>query len=343
MAELYPEIAPLRDLRQILQDFQALRELPIGRDNRNRTNYWPFSTSTGRNCPRGSEFLFALAAWTRGLIRPEPSQALVHLDYCNQEFAIAGYLSGDSAMVAAYESGRDPYLELGCRIGMTTPGATKKTHPAERKVLKIASLATIYGQQAEGLAHRIGWPVPQAHRLLEDIWRTYPRLKRWLEGAVDYAVLRGELHTCFGWRVLNHPETKITTLMNFLVQAHAAEMMRWACGLAVDRGLQACCPIHDAMLLGESLDRAEDLKAAATRAMQDASAIVLDGPRLAVDAEAILWPNRFQDDDGWDTWRQIMEMVGPIEGEDTRAELRGVPVRNCGRFSPDPCGIAAPV
>jgi hypothetical protein len=100
--------------------------------------------------------------------------------------------------------------------------------------------------------------------------------------------------------------------MNFPIQAHAAEMLRWACSLATDRGLLVNCPVHDALLVEGPLDEVEDFVAAARLAMEDASAIVLDGPRLGTDSKVIRWPDRFRDDDGWETWSRITEMVGPI-------------------------------
>jgi hypothetical protein len=312
MATVYPDVRSLLDLRKALGEFRAVRALPIGRDGRNRASLWPFSSSTGRNAPSGGEFIFSLAAWVRGLIRPGPGRALAYLDYRSQEYAIAAYLSGDPAMIAAYESGRDPYLELGRHIGMVPADATRKSHPEARKVLKAVVLGTQYGQGAVGLAGQLGWPVPRARRLLDETWTAYPRLRRWLEGAVDCAMLRGRLHTCFGWEVLTHPETKMTSLMNFPIQAHAAEMLRWACSLATDRGLLVNCPIHDALLVEGPLDDVEGLVSAADRAMGDAASIVLDGPRLGTDSKVVPWPDRFRDDDGWGTWCRIAGMVGPL-------------------------------
>jgi hypothetical protein len=145
------------------------------------------------------------------------------------------------------------------------------------------------------------------------MWAAYPRLRRWLDGAVDCAMLRGRLHTCFGWEVLTHPETKATSLMNFPIQAHAAEMLRWASSLATDSGLMVNCPIHDALLVEGPLDDVEGFVSAAGLAMGDAAGIVLDGPRLDTDVKVTRWPDRFRDDDGWETWCRITKMVGPLK------------------------------
>jgi hypothetical protein len=97
--------------------------------------------------------------------------------------------------------------------------------------------------------------------------------------------------------------------MNFSIQGHAAEMLRWACSLAVDRGLQVDAPNHDALLLEGAADDTEDVIFEGRRAMGDATSIILGGPRLDVDMKVIQWPDRFQDADGWETWCRIMAMI----------------------------------
>jgi hypothetical protein len=313
MARAHSDARSFRDLRKIQGELRALRDLPIGRDGRNRCSLWPFSTSTGRNAPSGKEFILNLAAWCRGLIRPGTDRAIAYLDYRAQEYAIAAYLSGDPAMIRAYESGRDPYLEFGRQIGLVPDDATRESRPRERKLLKEAVLGTQYGQGALGLARKIGWPESRARLLLAEVWGTYPLLRRWLEGAVSHATAFGRLHTCFGWEVIHHTQSRVTTLMNWPIQSHAAEMLRWACGLAIDRGLTVIAPLHDAILIEGPSDTIDHLAREAERAMGDAASIVLGGPRLATDPKVTRWPDRFQDETGWATWCRIIQLVESLK------------------------------
>jgi DNA polymerase I-like protein with 3'-5' exonuclease and polymerase domains len=48
--------------------------------------------------------------WLRGLIKPSPGHAVAYIDWSQQEIGIAGALSGDQALQAAYRSG-DCYLD----------------------------------------------------------------------------------------------------------------------------------------------------------------------------------------------------------------------------------------
>ena len=55
------------------------------------------------------------------------------------------------------------------------------------------------------------------------------------------------------------------SLRNFPMQANGAEMLRLACCLATERGIEVCAPVHDAVLICAPLDRLEDDVAAHAR------------------------------------------------------------------------------
>ena len=81
-----------------------LNDLAVGSDGRNRTMLSAFRARTGRNQPSNSKFIFGPSVWIRGLIKPPPGQGTAYVDWSQQEFAIAAYLSGDFNMIVAYKS-----------------------------------------------------------------------------------------------------------------------------------------------------------------------------------------------------------------------------------------------
>lgn len=137
LVALYPELASLRELRALLGQTR-LHNLPLGPDGRNRCSLRPFWTKTGRNGPRGSEFIFSMSCWLRGLIRPPEGRALVYADYASQEIAVSAAIFGDEALWQAYESG-DVYWDFAIRSGLAPPGATRETHADVRDRCKICS------------------------------------------------------------------------------------------------------------------------------------------------------------------------------------------------------------
>ena len=53
----------------------------------------------------------------------------------------------------------------------------------------------------------------------------------------------------FGWRLIVGTDVNIRTIQNFPMQAHGAEMLRLACCLATEKGVEVVAPIHDALLI----------------------------------------------------------------------------------------------
>lgn len=127
MAVTYPQIEPLRQLRQTLSKMM-LTNITVGPDARNRCVLSAYGGSngagTGRCTPSSAKFIFGLPSWTRGLIKPTEGHALIYADWSAQEFGIAAAFSKDQAMITAYESG-DPYLWHAKQVGAVPPGATR--------------------------------------------------------------------------------------------------------------------------------------------------------------------------------------------------------------------------
>jgi len=86
--------------------------------------------------------------------------------------------------------------------------------------------------------------------------------------------------------------------------------MRIASILAVERGLQLCAPIHDALLIEAPLDRIASDVARLKECMSEASEAVLgDGKVCRVDADIVRYPDRYMDEHGQEMWDQIMGLL----------------------------------
>jgi len=308
MAKAYPAISPLRELRSALSELR-LNDLAVGHDGRNRTILSAFRSRSGRNQPSNAKSIFGPSVWLRGLIKPPPDCAVAYIDWSQQEFGIAGALSGDTAMQEAYRSG-DPYLTFAKQAKAVPDNATKASHPGPRELFKQCVLATQYGMEAESLAARIGQPPIVARDLLRMHRETYSRFWAWSDAALDHAMLRGSLYTVFGWHVHVGQISNPRSLRNFPMQANGAEMLRLACCLAVERGVEICAPVHDAVLIcapeqGLGAD-VETMRAA----MAEASRIVLGGFELGTDVEITRWPDRYMDKRGSVMWERVMGLIG---------------------------------
>ena len=303
MAKAYPRVAPIRELRHSLGKLR-LNDLAVGNDGRNRCLLSAFRARTGRNQPSNSRFIFGPSCWLRGLIKPERDRAVAYIDYSQQEFAIAAALAGDHSMMEAYRSG-DPYLTFAKQAGAAPANATKQSHGEIRSQFKVCALAVQYGQGAKSLAATLGRPEVYARELIYKHQQTYPRYWRWSRAVVDHAMLHGWLQTVFGWRVHVGREANPRSLANFPVQGNGAEMLRLACCLVTEAGINVCAPVHDAVLIEGPTDEIEALVAKTQRLMAQASKIILDGFSVQTDAEIIRYPNRYMDGRGKQMWDAV--------------------------------------
>jgi DNA polymerase I len=318
MSKAYPAVAPLRELRSALSELR-LDGLTVGCDGRNRCLLSPFRARSGRNQPSNSKFIFGPSVWLRGLIKPPEGYGVAYVDWEQQEFGIAAALSGDQAMQAAYRSG-DPYLAFAKQAGAASEGATKETHSEIRELFKACALGVQYGMGAETLATRLGRPPCLARDLLRLHCNTYPTFWRWSDAAIDNAILSRSLPTVFGWRVHVGPDTNPRSLRNFPMQGNGSEMLRLACCLATEDGLEVCAPVHDAVLIAAPLDRLEADVARMRAAMAEASRVVLADFELRTEAKIIRWPERYMDPRGERMWNAVWSLIEEIEAVDVAAE-----------------------
>jgi hypothetical protein len=297
MAELYPELEDLRQLKHALEKLK-LREIIVGSDGYTRCWLNPNGSRTGRNQPSNSKFIFGPAIWVRDyLIQPKPGWVIIYIDYEAEEVGIGGALSGDLAMQEDYLSG-DFYLAFGKRAGLLPARARAQTHTRERDRLKICVLATQYGQKYRSLAERLNQPDIVARELLRLHHKVYHRFWRWLENRVNRAVLTNEQETVFGWKHRFKERPKPNSVSNFFMQANASEVLRLACCLGTEGGISICAPVHDAVLMQAPLDRFEEDVARMRAYMAEASRIVLNGFVLRTEAHVFQYPEHYSDPKG---------------------------------------------
>jgi len=249
---------------------------------------------------------------------------LAYIDWSQQELGIAAALSGDEALRSAYIDG-DPYLDFAYRAGLAPAGATKATHAKVREICKACCLGVLYGMGKDALAVSAGVGLPVAADLLRLHRESYPVFWRWRAAAVDHAMLTGQIHATFGWRLHVGADTNPRTIANFPMQANGAEMLRIAACMADEAGVALCGPVHDALLVEAPSSAIAEAVKAGSSSMKDASRLVLDGFALRTEAEVVHYPQRFSDPRGTKTWQTIVELLFEL---DLEAASKALGVRN---------------
>ena len=211
MALAVPAVKPLADLYTMLNAFKTLK-VPVGPDERVRTEVRVCGTKTGRNTASTAEYPFNLAPWLRQLLRPTPGTALVSCDYAAEEFQIAAALSQDPVMLQAYRSG-DPYVAFARHVGAIPPTGDKISHPEIRAKYKRTVLAASYGMTANGLAPWLQVSEAEADALLAQHRAAFQVFWQWsIETALQAKLVRRIETRWGGWPLLTRPYTSLRTL-----------------------------------------------------------------------------------------------------------------------------------
>jgi DNA polymerase I len=307
MAKVCPAVLPIYELEASLAVMRA-EKLAVDPDGRNRCPLRPFASKTGRNQPSTSRFIFGPAVWLRGLIQPPEGRALAYIDYSSQEFGIAAALSADPAMMRAYESG-DPYLSFAKQARAIPEDGTKQSHGVVRDQFKVVALAIQYGMGEQGLATRLSCGVEVARRLISLHRRTFFRYHRWSDDVERRAFATGQLQARLGWTLQVRKDHNERSIRNFPLQANGAEMLRIACKLLYDSGVEICATVHDAILIEADEKDIADAVRTAQQGMERASEIVLRGFKLRTDSKVIRHPDRFMDPRGIAMWNRVTGLL----------------------------------
>ena len=320
MAKAYSQIEPLRQLRYIRDKLRTIK-LSVGRDGRNRTVLWPFSSKTSRTQPKAKHWIFSPSVWLRFLIKPELGKALAYIDYSSVEFGGAatlsdGHLGPSNPMLDLYESG-DPYLNFGKTVDQIARDATREMPGvgAKREQLKVLCLGTQYSMQALTLSTRLGVSYLEAYEMLRLHHGLFSQYWAWSEDWLHHSLDSGMMRTVFGWQCATGiSELNDRSIRNWPIQSTCADMFRLAYVWGTRHGLSLIAPVHDAVLLEAPEDRIEHDVALMREIMRRASRVILnptaDGTfELRTDAKIIRYSDRFTDPRGTELWETVLKLL----------------------------------
>ncbi len=304
----HPDLEPLRQARRTMSMIHPVR-IHAGSDGRCRTPVRPFAAMTGRNQPKAHTPL-AFPSWMRATIAPGPRHALIVLDFAQQEFALAGALSGDEKMRAAYASG-DAYLGFAIQCG-ALPKDAQRGQPgvdAIRDVYKIASVAIMYGVQAPGLADILGIAELRAGAIMFRHRRTYPRYWEWSDEIAAGAAFEGVMETARGWRI-STARMGDRSVRNWPLQSSGGDILRLATVKLRNDGVEIVALVHDAVIVEAEVGNVTAVNGRTKKLMVEAGEEVA-GVTLRVDEQIIMPGERyFKDAKARAWWTAIWKRLG---------------------------------
>jgi DNA polymerase-1 len=115
-------------------------------------------------------------------------------DYSQIELRIMAHLSGDTNMVEAFNSSEDIHAATAAKIyNVPLQEVTREM----RSKAKTANFGIIYGISVFGLSERLNIPRAEAKELIDGYFRTYPRVKEYMDECIALAKENGYVETIF--------------------------------------------------------------------------------------------------------------------------------------------------
>ena len=125
---------------------------------------------------------------------PEEGCLFFSADYSQIELRIMAHLSEDENMMEAFREGHDIHRATAAKIWHED---IDKVTDAQRKKAKQANFGIIYGITTYGLAQRMDISNAEAKDLIQDYFRTFPKVQAYMEHAKEEARAKGYAETLF--------------------------------------------------------------------------------------------------------------------------------------------------
>jgi DNA polymerase I len=170
-------------------------------------------------------------------------ETLLTADYSQIELRIMAHLSGDEALIAAFESGHDFHAATAARVFGLPP---EDINGELRNRIKVMNYGLAYGLSAFGLSSQLRIPADEARGLMDEYFKEFGGVRDYLRDVVGRARQEGYTETMFGRRRYlpdltsdNRQRREMAERMalNAPIQGSAADIIKMAM-LAVDRAIR---------------------------------------------------------------------------------------------------------
>ncbi|MGY3685580.1 DNA polymerase I [Vibrio coralliilyticus] len=217
---------------------------------------------------------------------------IMAVDYSQIELRIMAHLSGDKALLDAFQQGKDIHAATAAEIiGVDI----EQVSAEQRRRAKAINFGLIYGMSAFGLAKQLGIPRGEAQQYMDTYFERYPGVMQYMEDTRSAAAEQGYVETIFGRR-LHLPEIKSRNGMrrkaaeraaiNAPMQGTAADIIKKAM-LLVDEWIESqgqdrvklLMQVHDELVFEVQESALAEIESKVQELME--SAAQLDVPLIA--------------------------------------------------------------
>lgn len=133
----------------------------------------------------------------KAFVARDENYTLVSADYSQIELRIIAALSGEENMIKAFQNQEDIHRSTASKV-FNVP--LEEVTREQRSHAKTVNFGIIYGVSAFGLSNQTSLSRSESAALIEAYYKTYPRLKSYIQEQIEYARENGYVQTILGRR-----------------------------------------------------------------------------------------------------------------------------------------------
>ncbi|MBI5362037.1 MAG: DNA polymerase I, partial [Planctomycetes bacterium] len=122
---------------------------------------------------------------------------LLSADYSQVELRVMAHFAGDESMKRAFAAGKDIHAETASRVFDVMPELVTREMRTRAKAINFGLL---YGMGPGRLARETGLTVPKARQFIERYFRSFPKVRGWIDATLERARKDGYVETLLGRR-----------------------------------------------------------------------------------------------------------------------------------------------
>jgi DNA polymerase-1 len=275
--EIARKILEWRELAKFKGTYIDVLPRLADKDGRVHTSFNQCVTATGRlsssepnlqNIPVRGEWAKRL----REAFISDEGYVLISADYSQIELRVLAHISGDPALIEAFQKGEDIHaLTASSLFGVPLEEVTEEL----RRKGKTVNFGIVYGISEFGLAKELGISEKEAKGYIEQYFQRFPKVKEYVNKTIEESQEKGYVKTIFG-RKRPLPELLSSNKMvrefgkraaiNAPVQGTAADLIKLAM-IRINRRLKMMglparllLQVHDELLIEARKDVKEEAK-----------------------------------------------------------------------------------
>jgi DNA polymerase-1 len=133
----------------------------------------------------------------KAFVARDENYTLVSADYSQIELRVIAALSGEENMIKAFQNHEDIHKSTASKV-FNVP--LEEVTREQRSHAKTVNFGIIYGVSAFGLSNQTSLSRSESAALIEAYYKTYPRLKSYIQEQIDFARDHGYVQTILGRR-----------------------------------------------------------------------------------------------------------------------------------------------